>query len=175
MKRIFNSLCILMACTCLFQACDDTETYAEMKEKEREAIEAYIKSEGIKVISYEQFCAQDSTTDVKKKEYVLFKDKGVYMQIVRKGEGEPLANGERAEINVRYYEVNIKEMDTLTGNLYDASNHDVMTIENKNGFKDHFGTAALSSGSAEVHLFCAVLWFSCGTESGQCQPLPHSV
>lgn len=134
MKRIFNSLCILMACTCLFQACDDTETYAEMKEKEREAIEAYIKSEGIKVISYEQFCAQDSTTDVEKNEYVLFKDKGVYMQIVRKGEGEPLANGERAEINVRYYEVNIKEMDTLTGNWYSSgTDPDVMTIENKNG------------------------------------------
>lgn len=162
MKRIFNSLCILMACTCLFQACDDTETYAEMKEKEREAIEAYIKSEGIKVISYEQFCAQDSTTDVEKKEYVLFKDKGVYMQIVRKGEGEPLANGERAEINVRYYEVNIKEMDTLTGNLYDASNHDVMTIENKNG--------SYSGSFTSGYMYSA---YGSPVPSGWMMPLPY--
>lgn len=133
MKKIFSSLCALVACVCLFQACDDTETYAEMKEKERKAIDAFIKSEGINVISFEQFCAQDSTTDVDKNEYVLFKDKGVYMQLVRKGVGEPLADGERAEINVRYLEVNIKEGDTLTGNLYDASNPDVMTIENKGG------------------------------------------
>ncbi len=133
MKKLLYSLVVLLAIGAGFQACDDGETYADMKEKERKAIEAYIKSEGIKVISLEQFYAQDSTTDVSRNEYVLFKDNGVYMQIVRKGEGSPIADGERAEVIARYYEVNIKEGDTLTGNLYDASNPDLLTIENKSG------------------------------------------
>ena len=133
MKKFIYLLLAVMAFGSFFAACDDTETYADMKEKEREAIDAFIKSEGIKVISLEQFEEQDSTTDVSKNEYVLFKDNGVYMQIVRKGEGAPIADGERAEVIARYYEVNIKEGDTLTGNLYDASNPDFLTIENKSG------------------------------------------
>ena len=133
MKKLFYSLFALLAMGFALQACDDTETYADMKEKEREYINAYIKSEGIKVISLEQFYAQDSTTDVSENEYVLFKDNGVYMQIVRKGEGQPIANGERTEVIARYYEYNIKEGDTLTGNRFDASNPDVLTIENKSG------------------------------------------
>lgn len=133
MKKLVYSLLAFVVIGSLFAACDDTETYADMKEKEREVIEAFIKSEGIKVISLDQFEEQDSTTDVSKNEYVLFKDNGVYMQIVRKGEGSPIADGERAEVIARYYEVNIKEGDTLTGNLYDASNPDYLTIENKSG------------------------------------------
>lgn len=133
MKKLLYSLFAMVAIGAAFQACDDTETYADMKKKEREAIEAFVKSEGINVISLEQFYAQDSTTDVSKNEYVLFKDNGVYMQIVRKGEGSPIADGERAEVIARYYEVNIKEGDTLTGNIYDASNPDMLTIENKSG------------------------------------------
>ncbi|MBR2359982.1 MAG: DUF4827 domain-containing protein [Bacteroidaceae bacterium] len=133
MKKLVYSLIAFVVIGSLFAACDDTETYADMKEKEREVIEAFIKSEGIKVISLDQFEEQDSTTDVSKNEYVLFKDNGVYMQIVRKGEGSPIADGERAEVIARYYEVNIKEGDTLTGNLYDASNPDYLTIENKSG------------------------------------------
>lgn len=133
MKKLIYSLFAFFAIGMAFQSCNDNETYADMKENEREAIEAYIKSEGIKVISLEQFHAQDSITDTLKNEYVLFKDKGVYMQIVRKGEGKPIADGERAELIARYYEVNIKEGDTLTGNIYDASNPDLLTIENKSG------------------------------------------
>lgn len=133
MKKLVYSLLAFVVIGSLFAACDDTETYADMKEKEREVIEAFIKSKGIKVISLDQFEKQDSTTDVSKNEYVLFKDNGVYMQIVRKGEGSPIADGERAEVIARYYEVNIKEGDTLTGNLYDASNPDYLTIENKSG------------------------------------------
>lgn len=133
MKKLVYSLVAFVVVGNLFVACDDTETYADMKEKEREVIETFIKSEGINVISLDQFEKQDSTTDVSKNEYVLFKDNGVYMQIVRKGEGSPIADGERAEVIARYYEVNIKEGDTLTGNLYDASNPDYLTIENKSG------------------------------------------
>ena len=101
MKKSIYPALLLMATGWLTQACDDGETYAEMKEKERDAINAYIQSEGINVISIEQFYAQDSLTNVENNEFVLFKDNGVYMQIVRKGEGEPLEDGERAELIAR--------------------------------------------------------------------------
>ena len=162
MKNFISLLCAFIIGGCLLQACDDTETYAEMKEKERKAIDAYIKSNGIKVISLEEFYAQDSITDTLKNEYVLFKDKGVYMQIVRKGEGEPLADGERAEINVRYYEVNIKEGDTLTGNIYDASNPDVMTVEKKGG--------SYSGSFTSGYMFSA---YGSPVPSGWMMPLPY--
>lgn len=133
MKKIFSWLLLFATAAGFLHSCDDTETYADMKESERKAIEAYIKSEGIKVIDMEQFHDQDSTTDVSQNEYVLFKDNGVYMQIIRKGDGALLADGERVEVIARYVEVNIKEGDTLTSNWYNASNPDIMTVENEQG------------------------------------------
>ena len=59
-----------------------------MKEEEREAIKRFIEKEDIKVISFEQFQEQDSTTNVKDNEFVLFSDNGVYMQIVEKRKRE---------------------------------------------------------------------------------------
>ena len=53
-------------------SCEDYETYAEQKEKERKHIQDFIKEQGIKVISMETFEANDSTTDVEKNEFVLF-------------------------------------------------------------------------------------------------------
>lgn len=151
MKKLVNWLLIFATTAGFLHSCDDTETYADMKESERKAIEAYIKSEGIKVINLEQFYAQDSTTNVDMNEYVLFKDNGVYMQIIRKGDGTPLADGERAEIIARYVEVNIKEGDTITGNWFNASNPDIMTIENNKGsYKGSFtsGYMKTSYGSS---------------------------
>ncbi len=133
MKKIFHWILLLATTTGFLHSCDDTETYADMKESERKAIEAYIVSEGIKVITLDQFYTQDSTTNVDMNEYVLFKDNGVYMQIIRKGDGNPLADGVRENVVVRYVEVNIKEGDTLTGNWFNASNPDLMTIENTKG------------------------------------------
>lgn len=108
----------MMVCAVALFACDDTETYAEMKEKERAHIYDFISDQGIKVIDYETFIANDSTTDVAANEFVLFKDKGVYMQIVRKGEGRYMEDGERLTFMARYMEYNIESGDTLSGNLY---------------------------------------------------------
>ena len=47
-------------------SCDDDETYADQKDREREAINAYIVKNGIKVISEQEFHAKDSVTDVSK-------------------------------------------------------------------------------------------------------------
>jgi len=84
MKRIVYSLLVLTVMM-LFVSCDDYETYGEKKEKERDAISAFIKDEGILVISESQFEAQGQTTDTARNEYVYLEKSGVYMQIVRKG------------------------------------------------------------------------------------------
>ena len=114
-----------------FTACEDYETYAEQKEKERAHINDFIFERGITVIDMETFVANDSTTDVSKNEYVLFEDKGVYMQIVRKGEGEMMQDGDRGVFMARYLEYNIADGDTISGNLY-ASTPDYFTCE-RNG------------------------------------------
>ena len=104
-------------------SCNDDDTYAERKEHERKAINSFLSNgtcvlgldnndtilsvKPITVISEEQFHAQDSTTNVAKNEYVLIKSAGVYMQIVSKGAGKKLANGETAKVITRFLEFNI--------------------------------------------------------------------
>jgi hypothetical protein len=127
-KTIYIALWTLLAV--VLGSCQDYETYAEQKEKERNHINDFIAEHGIKVIDMETFIANDSTTDVSKNEYVLFDDKGVYMQIVRKGEGEMMQDGDRGVFMARYLEYNIADADTISGNLY-AATPDYFTCERK--------------------------------------------
>ena len=102
-----------------FQSCDDSKTYAELKEEEREAIQRYIELNNIKVIDEKQFKEQDSTTNVANNEYVLFAESGVYMQVLERGNGEVLEDG-RYEILTRYWESVINEdgtADTISSNM----------------------------------------------------------
>lgn len=101
------------------QSCDNSKTYAELKEDEREAIRRFIELKNIKVIDEDQFRAQDSTTNVANNEYVLFEESGVYMQVLNRGNGEVLSDG-RYEILTRYWEEVIAEdgtSDTLSSNM----------------------------------------------------------
>ena len=117
-KNIHILLLFAVVLTGLVTACDDEDTYADRRKREREQISAFIrngvqiKSEelndyildvpgNIKVISEAEFYANDSTTDVSKNEYVLFGGSGVYMQIVRKGSGTKLEHGQSATIVTR--------------------------------------------------------------------------
>lgn len=113
-------LTLLAILTVGLSSCEDYETYAEQKEKERAHIQDFIKEQGITVISMETFEAQGDSTSVEKNEFVLFEDKGVYMQIVRKGEGEMMQDGDRGVYMARYLEYNIADADTISGNLYAA-------------------------------------------------------
>lgn len=150
----------LLACAALFtlMSCDDTESYADQKKKERSAIRSYIAKENIKVISEKEFHAQDSTTDVSKNEYVLFETTGVYMQIIREGCGEKLKDGETATVICRF-----KEWNLLTDSLQLANNiensslnfPDLMSVKNTSGtFKASFiqGSSVMYSiyGSGSV-------------------------
>lgn len=149
----------LLAFAALFtlMACDDTESYADKKKKERSAIRSYIAKENIKVISEKEFHAQDSTTDVSKNEYVLFETTGVYMQIIREGCGEKLKDGETATILCRFSERNLlTDSLQLTNDILGlAAQVDKMSVKNTSGtFRASFieGASVMYSiyGSASV-------------------------
>lgn len=123
-----------------FQSCNNEKTYAEMKEEEREAIKRFIEKEDINVISFDQFQEQDSTTNVKENQYVLFSDNGVYMQIVNEGDGEKMEDG-RHEVLVRYIEKKIKEggtADTLTGNWFSSYPDEMMVQKSGKSYQATF-------------------------------------
>lgn len=155
-------------------SCDDDETYAEMRERENAQIKAFLKNgtkvvndEGeeilnvpgdIKVISENEFYANDSTTDVSKNEYVLFKGSGVYMQIIRKGIGEKLEEGKNERVINRYIEFNIGADSVSSTNrslLYETM-PEIMTCSNNYGtitasfisgvMSTLYGTNAVPSG-----------------------------
>lgn len=115
-----NFLIVLTAIfAVLWCSCDDVETYAEMKEKEKNHIYDFIDEQDITVIDFETFKANGYVTDTVKNEFVLFKDKGIYMQIVRKGEGRMMEDGDRWGMVARYLECNIETGDTISGNLHE--------------------------------------------------------
>ncbi len=106
MKKIFLALFAPIALM-MIAACDNYETYAEQKDKERAAITRFIKDSAINVINEATFRQQNYTSDVSKNQYVLFASSGVYMQIVRKGCGEVIKDGERTTVLCRFTEKNI--------------------------------------------------------------------
>ena len=113
----------------------EADSYSKLKEKEREAIMSYIRAHNINIISFDQFIANDSTTDVNNNEYVLVDD--VYVQIlnnpvVKEPTAYTINDGDNIDLLVRYYEYNILENDTITANLY-AANPDEMRVANNGG------------------------------------------
>ena len=115
MKKLSLLFLSLMAFCIGFQACDDTKTYAEMKEDEDKAIDAFIRDSSITVISQSEFFAQDSTTNLERNEFVQLAS-GVYMQIVDRGiEGDTVKNND--EIIVRFTEYNILDNYLTYSNL----------------------------------------------------------
>ena len=107
MKKLIFLFLSVIAAGSLFQACDNSKTYAEMLEDEKNAVNKFIKDSAINVISLEEF-ERDTITDLSRNEYVAFSN-GVYMQIVdRGGAGDPedtFANNN--VICARYLEKNI--------------------------------------------------------------------
>lgn len=159
--------CILLSSLVLstLVSCDDDETYADRRKRERRQVQAFLQSGveitdnesgkvllsvpgNIKVLSEQDFYANDSTTNVSKNEYVLFRGSGVYMQIVRQGAGEKLRDGERATVLTRFVEYNIAaDSITCTNNIlaYETV-PDVMTVSNTSGsFTASFTSGVLSS------------------------------
>lgn len=175
-KKILSFLPLLLLVLCFVQiSCDDDDSYADKEKRERRAISSFlqrgatvISSEAtadtvlyvapINVISEADFAAHDSTTDVSRNEYVLLGTSGVYMQIVRKGMGSKLKNGETAKIVCRYIEYNIMgdSLQTTNRNLYYIAVPDEMTVQNTLGtltgsflsgvMKNYYGTTNVPEG-----------------------------
>lgn len=106
MKKLAYAIIALIAVTAVI-SCDDTETYAEQKEKERSAINTFIRDSAITVITQAQFEEQGCTTNLDNNEYVLLSSSNVYMQIVREGCGSKIASGETVNVLCRFTEKNI--------------------------------------------------------------------
>ena len=86
MKKLIFLFLSVIAAGSLFQACDNSKTYAEMLEDEKNAVNKFIKDSAINVISLEEF-ERDTITDLSRNEYVAFSN-GVYMQIVDRGNAD---------------------------------------------------------------------------------------
>ena len=93
MKKLVFLFLSLLTAGSLFQACDDSKTYAEQLEDEKNAVERFIKDSAIHVISVSEFEQNDSVTKAKANgdaydEFVFFSSEGVYMQIIDRGCGD---------------------------------------------------------------------------------------
>ena len=110
MKKLVFLFLSLLTAGSLFQACDNSKTYAEMLEDEKNAVNKFIKDSAINVISLEEF-ERDTITDLSRNEYVAFSN-GVYMQIVDRGRAENKTDtfANNNEICVRYIEEDIKKL-----------------------------------------------------------------
>lgn len=134
-KGLFLSL-LFIVCASAMTSCSDDETYADQVKRERSAINAYLADSSVNVISEDQFRSQNYTTDVSKNEFVLFESSGLYMQIVRKGTGKPIASGESARVLCRYTERNlltdsIQASNTISPYYYRYL--EVMNVTNNSG------------------------------------------
>jgi len=107
MKKLIYLLFGLCA-VAFVASCSNSETYADQKEDEVKAIKKYLSDSAVTVISEEKFFAQDSTTNLSRNEFVLFNSSGVYMQIIRKGCGSKIADGETASVLCRFTEWNLE-------------------------------------------------------------------
>ena len=137
MKKLTLFFLLLMLACIGFQACDDTMTYAEMKEREDDAVAAFIRDSSITVISQSQFLAQDTITNLDRNEYVQLAS-GVYMQIVDRGiEGDTVRNND--EILVRFSEYNILDKYVSYSNL-DAG------IFLEGAYWQYYGSSAVPAG-----------------------------
>jgi len=168
MKK-FLFVVVMTAVTAAFYSCNDTETYAEQKEKERAAINQYIADSGVTVISEATFAAQNYTTNLTKNEFVLFDASGVYMQIMRQGCGEKIKDGETTTVLCRFTERNLllgADSIILTNDiLYFSSIVDKMSVTNSSGTF----TGSFISGSSVMYS----QYGSASVPSGWLIPLPY--
>lgn len=148
-------------------SCDNTETYADQKERESSAISRFIRDSAITVINETQFREQGYTTDLSKNEYVLMQQSGVYMQIIREGCGEKLKNGETATVLCRYTEKNILTDSLLSTNdiLSFSSIVDKMVVTVNSGTF----TASFVSGESVMQM----IYSSTSVPAGWLVPLTY--
>lgn len=150
MKKLLYTALSLMIAFAGFISCSDDQTYAEQKDKERKAVDAFLKRDVtivgpsgdticnvgvINVITEQEFINQDSTTNLENNEYVLFANNGIYMQIVRRGVGEKISKGQTRQVACRFVEYNIlgDSLQLRNDVSYWHTNPDIIVVTNTSG------------------------------------------
>lgn len=124
-KTIYAFLTLMVVLTVV--ACNDYETYGELKERERDAIDQFIADSDFVIISEAQFHSQGDLT-LGTKQFVVLDKSGVYMQIINAGCGEAIKDGESMNILCRFYEQSILDTAKLYNNAYYIFDVDVMSV-----------------------------------------------
>ena len=112
MKKFLFAM-IAFAAVLSFAACNDSETYKDMRDRELDSISSFLRKENIKVISEDEFTRRwnnnQRLTDTAKNnnEWVLFNSNGIYMQVIDQGCGDYIKKGETADVLVRFDEYNL--------------------------------------------------------------------
>lgn len=116
-------------------SCNDGETYAEQRDRENSAIRRYISENNISVLTESEFRDNGYKTDTARREFVLMQSSGVYMQIVRKGCGDPIKDGETTTVLCRFTERNLlTDSIQLTNDILSfVSIPEKMSVTNTNG------------------------------------------
>ena len=169
MKKILYTFLSVMVALTGFVSCSDDQTYAEQKDKERKAVDAFLKRDVtivdpsgdtvcnvgvIKVITEQEFKDQDSTTNLEKNEYVLFANSGIYMQIVRKGVGDKIEKGQTRQIACRFIEFNIlgDSLQLRNDVSYWHTNPDILAVTNSSGtFSAKFVTGEQAGAMYQIY------------------------
>jgi hypothetical protein len=160
-KLVYTVLTATVVSTALLPtSCSDGETYAEQKAKEKRYITQFLDDNDfvgkINVINEETFYAQDSMTNLDRNEFVLFGDDGVYMQIVRKGEGPTMVElaKDRSDSTItrpilcKFLEYDIEAADTTLQNIFKASVNDKMLCTYSHYSRSY--TASFTEGSMKA-------------------------
>lgn len=118
-KMAFIISCLIIV---FCQSCNKGITYAEQKEKEKDAIQSWITRHDYRIITEEQFFKQDTVTN--ENEFVFLKKSGVYMNIIQRGKGKETLSDGRYTVVSRYIEIALSDLkdtfaagDTLSGNM----------------------------------------------------------
>ena len=166
MKKLAFAFITMLALVIL-ASCDDTETYAEQRDRENSAISQFIRDSSITVITESEFRENGYKTDVSNNEYVLLQNSGVYMQIVREGCGEPIQDGETTTVLCRFTERNIlTDSIQLTNDILAfASIPEKMSVTNTNGSF----TASFLTESSLMYTF----YGSTSVPTGWLVPFPY--
>lgn len=138
---------IAFAAVFSFAACNDSETYKDMRDRELDSISSFLRKENIKVISEDEFTRRwndnQRLTDTAKNnnEWVLFNSNGIYMQVIDQGCGDYIKKGETADVLVRFDEYNLSYAAEMSNKCLTLSNNvpaysyyvDKMSVTNTSG------------------------------------------
>ena len=120
---------IAFAAVLSFAACNDSETYKDMRDRELDSISSFLRKENIKVISEDEFTRRwndnQRLTDTAKNnnEWVLFNSNGIYMQVIDHGCGDYIKKGETADVLVRFDEYNLSYAAEMSNKCLTLSNN----------------------------------------------------